>query len=331
MGSKARHKADDTAHDTDHLVSIATELGEHPSYAAGETQGQPGFQDFVQTLRAWIIEHYDLPGSQAERIEKSHLLLHLMAGAPTLAGAISLLERFRKLVWGDRSIRMKRENDVVTIFCEQPLHKGVPGLLSDLWSLSFLLTEFEFLAGGPLEGVHGQVRQLACLPSATTRLLFDHPLIHGAAALALIFPARHLKRPVIAKAEDIDQFLGRVVPHSVGAEKSSRTLTMLVAGMAEAEIRQALPSSRHEDIAERLGLSPATLRRRLFREGSTFRDIKEHVLDELAKEWLRGGLSVEATATRLGYSDTFAFRRAFQRRQHCSPSTYKNSTRSGTA
>ena len=208
MGSKARHKADDTAHDTDHLVSIATELGEHPSYAAGETQGRPGFQDFVQTLRAWIIEHYDLPGSQAERIEKSHLLLHLMAGAPTLTGAISLLERFRKLVWGDRSIRMKRENDVVTIFCEQPLHKGVPGLLSDLWSLSFLLTEFEFLAGGPLEGVHGQVRQAACLPSATTRLLFDHPLIHGAAALALIFPARHLKRPVIAKAEDIDQFLG---------------------------------------------------------------------------------------------------------------------------
>lgn len=327
MASNKRRGAAGETIDTEHLVHVAAELG-RPPYTAIPSPGDPVFQDFVQTLRDWIVEHYDLPGSRLIRVEKTHLLMHLMRGAPTLGDAIALLERFRTLVWGDRGIRTIAEGDRLVIQCEQPFHKGVPGLLSDLWTLSFLLTEFEFLAGGPLDGAAGHVRLAACLPAATARLLFDHSLTYEAATLALVLPRRHLRRPIVPKADEVGPFLDRLVPRTLGAEKMSLALTALVAGMIQAETRHAAaPPAKLEDVAQRLGVSAATLRRRLTREGSTFRDIKERVLDALAKEWLTAGLSVEGTAERLGYSDTFAFRRAFHRRQHCSPSAFRRMAR----
>lgn len=324
MKSRAVQKTLAEAVDTGHLLEIAAALGDRRPSVDAPTQDGAVFQDFVQTLRNWIVAHYDLPGSQAEQVEKTHLLLHLMRGAPTLGDAINLLERFRKTVWGDRGIRTVLDDETLIIEFVQPARQGVPGLVADLWSLSYLLTEFTFLAGGALEGAVGHVRQPACLPKSTARLLFSHPLVYEAEALALLLPVRHLRRPVVARAEDMDGFLSRLVPRMVSRDLPSRTLTALVGGMIQAETRRGMPpAGRLEEVALRLGLSAATVRRRLAAEGSTFRDIKEQVLDGLAKEWLGAGMSVEATAERLGYSDAFAFRRAFHRRQYCSPSAYK--------
>ena len=78
------------------------------------------------------------------------------------------------------------------------------------------------------------------------------------------------------------------------------------------------------NVAARLGISETTLRRRLHDEGTTFRAVKDAVYDELAKEWLMAGeVSVEQIAERLGYSDSFAFRRAFQRSNGCPPTAYR--------
>lgn len=324
MKSRAAHKARSEAIDTVHLLNVAAELGQRPPHMEAASWGDAVFEDFVRTLRDWIVKHYELPGSQAEQVEKTHLLLHLMRGAPTLGELIKSLERFRRLVWGDRGIQTSLDGDTLTIAFSQPFRQGVPGLVADLWSLSYLLTEFEFLAGGTLHGVVGQVRQPAVLPESTVRLLFNRPLIYEADALALVVPRRHLKRPIVAQMNDVDGFMSRLVPRTVCAERASHALTALVSGMIQAETRRGMPpAGKLEEVARRLGLSAATLRRRLAGEGSMFRDIKERVLDGLAMEWLNAGLSVEATAARLGYSDAFAFRRAFHRRQHCSPSAYK--------
>ncbi|TVV73911.1 AraC family transcriptional regulator [Sphingomonas solaris] len=303
---------------TDRLVSAAGRAGRGP--ARGEA-----LAGFIATYRDWIIRHHDLPGSRVDQVERSHLLLYTMTAAATLGDAIGLLERFRKLVWGDRGVTLSGAGSGrVLLTLDQPLRADVAGLVSDLWSLSVLLTEFEFLIGGAIKGAAGAVRQPACLPAGSMALLFDRPIACDAETLTLALPERYLRRPVVARAGQVGAFLRQLVPRTVGAEAPPRELSTLVEGMIRADVSQggAGPGTL-ESVAARLGVSVATLRRRLDGEGQTFRAIRERVLDGMERAWLADGMAIDEVAARLGYSDAFAFRRAFQRRHHCSPSAYR--------
>jgi AraC-like DNA-binding protein len=79
-----------------------------------------------------------------------------------------------------------------------------------------------------------------------------------------------------------------------------------------------------EETAERLHVSSRTLRRRLDREGTTFRRLVDEVRRRLAEDLLTAGeLSVEQIAHRLGYGATPAFSAAFTRWTGVSPREYR--------
>jgi len=76
--------------------------------------------------------------------------------------------------------------------------------------------------------------------------------------------------------------------------------------------------------AERLHMSERTLNRRLQREGTSFREIRNAVLHTWATQYLRATAnSVEAIAAALGYQDAANFRRAFRKNEGCSPGEYR--------
>jgi AraC-like DNA-binding protein len=84
------------------------------------------------------------------------------------------------------------------------------------------------------------------------------------------------------------------------------------------------------DVAQRLQLSPRTLNRRLQYEGNSFRQIRNDVLDDWAKQHLeQTSASVEAIAQALGYGDSANFRRAFRKRFGISPGVYRESLAAG--
>lgn len=66
-------------------------------------------------------------------------------------------------------------------------------------------------------------------------------------------------------------------------------------------------------VAERLGMSPRTLQRRLEREGTSWRQETDALRRERAGRLERDGLPRAAAAARLGYSDARALRRAVSR------------------
>ena len=66
-------------------------------------------------------------------------------------------------------------------------------------------------------------------------------------------------------------------------------------------------------MAEELGVSLRTLRNQLARESSSYRRLVEDIRLSLAQELRSTGVSVNAIADRLGYSDASAFRAAFKR------------------
>jgi len=78
-------------------------------------------------------------------------------------------------------------------------------------------------------------------------------------------------------------------------------------------------------IAETLGLSSRTLRRRLADEGTGFRHMMDDARLELAKEHLRRTrLTISEIAERVGYSSVHSFHRAFKRGTGHTPRSYRN-------
>ncbi|PPJ06405.1 AraC family transcriptional regulator [Nocardia cyriacigeorgica] len=83
-----------------------------------------------------------------------------------------------------------------------------------------------------------------------------------------------------------------------------------------------------EAVAHRLATSPRTLQRRLRDEGTTWRTELERVRHAESTRLLREtGLGVDAIATRVGYTDVRALRRAFHRREGMAPSEFRKGAR----
>lgn len=83
---------------------------------------------------------------------------------------------------------------------------------------------------------------------------------------------------------------------------------------------------RAREVATQLGISVATLHRRLSGEKTTFKTISDEASRSLASLLIeQKSLSVATVARRLGYSETAAFTRAFRRWYGVSPRAYRNS------
>ena len=81
---------------------------------------------------------------------------------------------------------------------------------------------------------------------------------------------------------------------------------------------------RARDVAALLGISVATLHRRLSAEGTSFKRLSDEASKSLASLLIaQKSLSIATIATRLGYSETAALTRAFHRWFGMSPRQYR--------
>ena len=89
-------------------------------------------------------------------------------------------------------------------------------------------------------------------------------------------------------------------------------------------LSQLAGSMNEEEVANALFVGKRTLARRLAREGSSYRAIREELLSQLAARHLReSDSSVEAVAALLGYYDAANFRRAFRRWYGVAPTAFR--------
>ncbi len=101
------------------------------------------------------------------------------------------------------------------------------------------------------------------------------------------------------------------------------------AGQCSADVRHLLEKHWQEqpsmdDIARLLGCDSRTLRRRLDREHTSFRQIRDALRQELAINQLRRtDISLGELARELGFSDSSSFRRAFQKWTGRQPGYYR--------
>jgi AraC-like DNA-binding protein len=310
--------------DTSGLLAAAAAL------APGQGADKPDLERFASIYLDWILAQRGMSRQTADRREKTSFMLHGLVGARSLGDAIGLYQRFAGLLWGDRWLVAVREAGArIELVFNTPLKAGATGLIDDLWTLARAASELEWLIDGDLADLTGRVRPPILIEPGSAALFFGRPIAYGSDDLALSLPRSQLERRVVARAERIEQFCAGLPLSTLSPELRRDSARPLIAELLRRHAQQG-PGERLtlERIAALLGHSLTTLDRTLRAEGSGFREIKEEVFGELARDWLaHSDLTVEAIAARLGYSDGFAFRRWFRRGHGCAPTRYRRDRR----
>lgn len=296
-----------------------------------EIEGEAGsvvarYGAFQQAYRDWLNVHHSVPGSPGERMERIRAVMMAMLAAPRLGEAIETLVRFGPLILGDISpASIGAQGEETRIVLVRARRDDAVGLIGELWALSLLLSQLEFLVGRFLTDVRGHVRHAPALPAGSVAMLFDRPLSYQGGTLQLIIPSVHLDRAITARPAQILSFMPRLVPAMLdedvtGIDHASAVSTLLRTHL----MRGGDGDLDFRAVALRLGCSVATLRRRLVAEGSSFRDIRAGVHDHVAKQWLQDRrISSAAIAERLGYADVFSFQRSFARLNGITPAVFR--------
>lgn len=154
--------------------------------------------------------------------------------------------------------------------------------------------------------------------------LFGCPVRFGAARTGAGFDPRWLAAPLVRDESELDAMLRRapfelLSRRAYGTTVAEQVRRGLVRALGDAP---RLPDLG--DIAARLAVSPATLRRRLAAEGTSYTEVKDSVRRDAAIAGLAEGREpIAALAARLGFSEDTAFHRAFRRWTGTTPGAYR--------
>jgi len=161
-------------------------------------------------------------------------------------------------------------------------------------------------------------------PPGDTHLNFwSVPIRFGCPVYRLTFDAGHLKgQPLTCRPQDLNTAqVYATIERLVSPARPPR-----LSGI-QTKVCRLIADGHHDQtaIAEALGISVATLRRRLTAANTTFRTLREQVLNDRARRLLSLGHSPAEVGERLGFSDLRSFNRAFKSWNGMTPRTFVDS------
>lgn len=188
---------------------------------------------------------------------------------------------------------------------------------------------FGWLIGEPLRCTY-MVRHHATRESDALSSTFNIRPRHDASANAILFPACQLKLPIVRSNVQLHDFLKGFPDNLIVTESVEADLGERIAAIYRSALHRGQHVPTTGELARALGVSEATLRRRLVHENGAFQDIKDQVRTEIAQEFLATGqASIDRIAYQLDYSSSRAFARAFQRCTGLSPTMFRKRATSG--
>ena len=152
------------------------------------------------------------------------------------------------------------------------------------------------------------------------RRYFRCPVEFGAGAARILFPARQLARPVHSTGDALRRAVlaqAEALEQSGGVSWTLRVRRHLLKSQPHGQADEA-------DTAAALGLDASTLRRKLAREGTSFRSVGQGLRHETSQHLLReSDLMLSEIALALGYAELSVFTRAFRRWSGMTPSAWR--------
>ncbi|OXM66364.1 MULTISPECIES: AraC family transcriptional regulator [Amycolatopsis] len=250
-----------------------------------------------------------------------HILSHAMAGVPTLREGIDRLAMLVKPLAGFPDLELEPCGR------DHALRLHVPPGAGPLLTV-MVAAIADRIIGWAIGRATPKVRVEFPFPeppnSADIALLLGEEIRYGAGEFpALILPASALASPIAHDEQSVVDYVARAPGEWLASEPGTLPLARRVRQLIERGLAR-----RHivtaEELAAALTTSVPTLRRQLRQEGSSLREIRDEVLAKTAETALRTTDDpIASIATRLGFSETSAFTRAFHRWTGEAPARYR--------
>ncbi len=196
--------------------------------------------------------------------------------------------------------------------------------LIDVYGFAILHKVYRWLVDRPLPLKQVQLAYPASRLHGLHISLFDDPVLFNQERHCLVFDKGYLKYPVIRTRSEIASLTQRFAFDLVLAGYRGRSFAERVSIAITNAHALGQPFPSQVALADSLGISAWTLRRRLAEEGTAFNKVRRRCQLEMATELLqRPDLSVDAIAALVDFSDASAFSRAFQKWTGQTPADYR--------
>jgi len=251
------------------------------------------------------------------------ILFYLQASSRTVAESLEYLARYAATTNEEIRLEISRHEDETLLTFHRLLATGEPRRQhSELIALAFnrvlrkltnrdfapLRMTFAHTRNSELRDVH---RTLRC------------PVEFMQATDSWVLPRTVMELPIVSE----DARLLRILEAHADALLSERRAGAELRELVEDQLVAALPSGRVQAavVAEQLGMSERSFRRRLAAEGISFGEVLDRLRNRLALRYLADQqVSLKQVAWLLGYSEPGAFNHALKRWTGTSPRQARN-------
>jgi len=252
----------------------------------------------------------------------------LLTTSPTLREALRVADMARRVVLPWLTLTVKEEGDIAQVI----VGLDVPVTLAKAYRLPLHLVIEAALAsirkfGRSLQGSEAGLCGLTIKGPPPTyasqyATFFNVPVTFDAPVDALLIDRRILDLPLEGAFPALHQQARALAEQRLGKEARRQGVAAEIEELITRE--PSLLALGIEDMAERLGLHPRTLQRRLKDEDMSYLAVQARMRNRLACQWLtQGDVSIDDISIRLGFSDRRAFTAAFKRWEGCTPSVWR--------
>ena len=141
---------------------------------------------------------------------------------------------------------------------------------------------------------------------------------------SLVFSQHYLKKPLVKTPRELAHFLKNSPADLMTIPGDNTSLSLQIKHIILKSSGDTITFPCVDSIAEKLHISPQTLRRKLRAEGNSYQRIKDNIRRDIAIEKLCvQNLPVCDIATLIGFSEARSFSRAFKQWTGVSPSSYR--------
>ena len=264
------------------------------------------------------------------------MLCHALAGQPTVGAALRQALRGFGLFFDDIGASLQVAGGQAVLQIHNRIRAG-PGQadasrFADETLLVMLHGLLCWLAGRRVPLARVDWAHAAPAHADEYRRMFGPLQRFGAPVTAAVFDARVLSAATTVTPASLKAFL-RDAPQSVFLKQVvSTNLGDRARRLCRSALDSGAPAPTLAELGRALGLSTATLRRRLDAEGAAWGPLKDAVRRDLALQLLADGrLSVADIATRLGFEDASTFYRAFRKWTGSAPGAWRSAQQAGAA
>jgi AraC-like DNA-binding protein len=231
----------------------------------------------------------------------------------TVGKAITLLNRYHELT-SDRYIDSLTIDDDTVVVTPMPVMSHIQefkNIAEDCFAGNWRVLTLLLGDSVDLRAAHIYFDFPAPNYQATFAEVFKCPITFSADRNELRFPAAWLRRPIASANRTLADVCTAMCERLLGAGESSRETSQMVRRLLLS--RPGRRMYRLEEAAAELRMSASQLRKRLYRAGTSYKELVLEIRMALAKHYLEDtDLAIQEIAYLLDYSQPAPFSRAFK-------------------